>query len=327
MQADDHAVPPPSPASARRLPPMSGADAGRERWLGVELRHLAALVAVAEAGTFRRAADELGYVQSAVSQQIAFLERTVGVRLIERSPGPGPVTLTDAGRVLLRHACEIVARLHGAQADLDASLDRSSGMVAVGLDGIAQAHVMPGLLAALAATCADVQVMPSEVSSAAERLALVQRGVLDLAFVDLPLDGGRFGTCEVLRDPYVLLLHASHPLAALQRLVRLDDLTELRLAASPLRGPGEASRGPAHGASPELVQAMVERGHCEAILPALSVRAGRGASVAIDLGHLLPAHVLGLCWHEDRDLRPAVRALVEAVQEWRTARAELHAAA
>ena len=68
----------------------------RKHWLGIEFRHLAALAAIAEEGSFRAAADRLGYVQSAVSQQIAYLERTLDVRLIERARVTHPVALTDA---------------------------------------------------------------------------------------------------------------------------------------------------------------------------------------------------------------------------------------
>ena len=75
-----------------------------DRWLGLDLRHLVALKTIADEGSFGRAAEKLGYTQSAVSQQIAALERIVGLRLVERPGGPRPVSLTEAGEILLRHA-------------------------------------------------------------------------------------------------------------------------------------------------------------------------------------------------------------------------------
>src|SRR5438132_147479 len=103
-----------------------------DSWLGVELRHLAALQAVAGEGSFGRAAERLGYTQSAISQQIATLERIVGERLVERPGGPRPVTMTEAGRILLGHAESIVARLQAAQADLAALSSGQAGPLHVG---------------------------------------------------------------------------------------------------------------------------------------------------------------------------------------------------
>src|SRR4051812_1773689 len=100
---------------------------GADGWLGVELRHFLALEAVAREGSFGKAAAALGYTQSAVSQQIATLERMVGHRLVERPGGPKPVSLTDAGRLLLTHADAIAARVAAAQADLTALSEGEAG--------------------------------------------------------------------------------------------------------------------------------------------------------------------------------------------------------
>ena len=117
-----------------------------DQWLGIEIRHLAALQAVAEEGTFRGAAARLGYTQSAVSQQIATLERIVGAKLIERPGGPRAVFLTDAGRLVLRHAEAIVARLKAAQADVAAVIDGGAGSLRVGTFQSAGSRLLPDLV-------------------------------------------------------------------------------------------------------------------------------------------------------------------------------------
>jgi DNA-binding transcriptional LysR family regulator len=108
-----------------------------EWWSGVELRHLVALHAVAREGSFRRAAVRLGYVQSAISHQIAALESLTGKRLIDRSRGTRPLALTPAGEILLIHATAVIARVRAAQAELaelDCTLDHTSRSTPVGAD-------------------------------------------------------------------------------------------------------------------------------------------------------------------------------------------------
>jgi len=107
-----------------------------DRWLGIELRHLTALDAVAREGSFSRAATRLGYVQSAISHQIAALETLVGERLIERSRGSRPLTLTDAGEILLGHSNGVLARIRAAKADFAA--------LAVGASGTLEASLAVG---------------------------------------------------------------------------------------------------------------------------------------------------------------------------------------
>lgn len=76
----------------------------------VELRHLRTMAAIAEEGTFGRAAARLGYTQSSVSQQIAALEKTVGGPMFDRPGGPRPVRITPLGEVVLTHAHDLLTR-------------------------------------------------------------------------------------------------------------------------------------------------------------------------------------------------------------------------
>src|ERR1700746_3867615 len=118
----------------------------RDGFLGLELRHLAALEAVGRTHSFGRAARELGYTQSAVSQQIAIMERIVGQKLVERRGGPKPVSLTEAGELLLRHADAIVAQLDAAEADMAALADGAAGPLRVGIFQSVGARVLSALL-------------------------------------------------------------------------------------------------------------------------------------------------------------------------------------
>src|SRR4051812_1456699 len=93
-------------------------DAGS--WHGIELRHLAALEAIATEGSFSAAAQKMGYSQSAISGQIATLERLVGVTLVTRIRGSRTVSLSREGERLLEHARVINARLSAARADVEA---------------------------------------------------------------------------------------------------------------------------------------------------------------------------------------------------------------
>ena len=183
-----------------------------DQWLGVELRHLAALEAIAEHGSFGRAATALGYTQSAVSQQIATLERLVGPRLVERPGGPRPVELTEAGRLLLRHAEAIVARLQAARADMEALQLGEAGTLRVGAFQSAGARILPELLRRYTQAWPQVQIRLEEAEDES-LLDQIEHGGLDLAFVMLPVPGAAVETVELVRDPYVLVTQADSPLA------------------------------------------------------------------------------------------------------------------
>src|SRR3954447_17265532 len=142
--------------------PADRANLAEQHWLGLELRHLVALKAIAEEGTFGRAARRLGYTQSAISQQIAMLERIVGQKLIDRPGGPRPVSLSQAGELLLRHADAIAARLQAAQADLAALDAGDAGPLRIGTYQSVGAKVLPRLLREFSAEWPKVAITLQE---------------------------------------------------------------------------------------------------------------------------------------------------------------------
>ncbi len=217
-----------------------------EDWLGVEFRHLAALEAIAREGSFSRAATTLGYTQSAVSSQLATLERLVGARLVERPPGLRQVGLTESGEALLSHARAVHAALEVARAELASR--REEACVKIGFfDGIAEAF-LPAIVRAAAAEVPEVVFCPREARTTSDLLDRVAEGKLDLALVALPVRRAGIRTQLVLRDPYDLLLPPEHELASDPGPVSLCALRGLRLVLygtddqDRVRGPCSARR-------------------------------------------------------------------------------------
>ena len=187
--------------------------AAASSWHGVELRHLAALEAVAREKSFSAAAENLGYTQSAVSGQITALERIVGVRLFSRLRGSRGVELTEEGRLLLEHASAITARIHAARADIHAVRDGHGGVLRAGTFQSVSQTLLPGVMRALARPPDPLRTTLYE-DAAIEKLAhMLESGELDVSFVLLPLDTSELETIEILEDPWYLLVRPDHPLA------------------------------------------------------------------------------------------------------------------
>src|SRR5919198_3299956 len=111
----------------------------------LDVRRMRVLREVAARGSFSAAAESLDYTQSAVSQQIAALEREAGTMLVERSARG--VRLTDAGRALVEHADVILARLSDAEAELEAIAGLRGGRVRLAAFPSAGASIMPEAIA------------------------------------------------------------------------------------------------------------------------------------------------------------------------------------
>jgi DNA-binding transcriptional LysR family regulator len=292
----------------------------RDRWHGIEFRHLAALTAIARDHSFSRAADSLGYSQSAISQQISVLERIVGQELVTRPGGPQPVALTPAGAALVDHAEAIVARVAAARADLGALSDGATAALNVGCFQSAGARILAPTVRRFQPSEPDVALTLREAADDGVLLDAVERGELDMAFVVFPLRPGPFETAELLGDPYVLLVRRDSHLAALERRVAVAQLTELPLIGyRDLRRVHlpEARLGSRIGEDnivfrsddDDTIHALVAEGIGAAVIPWLSYSPNDPRLVALPIA--VPERVVALAWHAERNLTPAARSFIE----------------
>jgi DNA-binding transcriptional LysR family regulator len=294
----------------RMSPPVDRSD--HDRWLGVEVRHLAALRAVAEEGTFGAAALRLGYAQSAISQQIAALERNVGHRLFDRPGGSRPVTLTRAGELLLGHAESIMTRLAAARIDLDSLADEEvGGPIRIGAYQTAAAVILPLILQELGGEPGEIELVLRESNDDRELLALLERGELDVAFAELPLPDGPLEAEALLADPYLLLVPEQHPYVELDRPLTLGEVAAVPLVTFK-RGSGQGRLEEVfalHGLSPQFVHRVedgatlhgfVAAGLGCGLLPRLAADVDGKPLLALPIEASLPARTIAIAWHRDR---------------------------
>jgi len=279
-----------------------------------------ALVSVVDTGTFSAAALALGYTQSAVSQQVASLERAVGAPLFERRGGPRRVRLTTVGQALVVHARAVVSRLNAAQADIAAIRAGERGSLRVGTMQSVGTKVLPRLLRRFRAEWPDIELVPMETQDHADLARAVESGLFDLSFAPLPVPDGPFAVRRVLDDPFVLLAPADAPEAgnqsvSLRHVARLpligfsdpDIDTEL---LNHLRRTGTEPGFVFRSNDNPTIQGFVAAGLGYALMPRLTVDEDDPEVAVIPVVSGLPARHLAVIWHVDRQLPPTVRRFV-----------------
>lgn len=185
---------------------------------------LRVLAELAERGSFSGAGDALDYTQSAVSKQVAALEREVGTQLVVREVRP--VRLTPAGEALVRHARTVLEGLAAAQAELQAIAALEVGRVRVGTYSGVGATLVVQAVAAFRARHPGVDLTLLEAGR--DKLVRdVRAGDLDLAAVfDFPalgvtVDDG-LDSRHLLDEPHDLVLHPEHRLARRKKVTMAD---------------------------------------------------------------------------------------------------------
>jgi DNA-binding transcriptional LysR family regulator len=242
----------------------------------LDARKLRVLRAVAEHGSFAAAAAELQYTPSAISQQVAALEREAGATLVER--GPRGTRLTQAGAVLDRHAALVLGQLAAARAELDDLQRLRGGSVRVAAFESAWTALVPAAVSRYRAEHPGVELHLAE-EDPVQAVAAVRAGACDVAVVFEP-NGLGDGEVDGLRrevvaaDPLWAVLPADHPLAEADAI----DLAHLR--ADPWVAPTAFCAGVVRGAcaragfEPDVVFSSADYGAIQGFVAA-------GAGVAL----------------------------------------------
>jgi DNA-binding transcriptional LysR family regulator len=247
----------------------------------LDARRLLTFRAVAHAGSFSRAADELALSQPAVSQQVGALEKELGTELLVR--GRGGTVPTEAGRLLLEHADAVAERLALADVQMDTLVAGARRTLRLGAFPSALASVVPQAITALRAQEPELEVAVEE-SSLAGLAEGVRSGRLDLAMVFQdaaapPRDHGGLRRVELAEEPMLAVLGAGHRLAGRKRIALTDLRDDPWMAPSRDGIVVQACR--AAGFEPDLVlvirdplavRALAEAGMAVTITPELLAR-------------------------------------------------------
>ena len=191
----------------------------------LDVRRMRVLREVAVRGSFSAAAESLSFTQSAISQQIAALEREAGCTLVQRNARG--IRLTEAGEALVRHADAILARLSEAEAELEAIAGLRGGRLRMASFESAAATLMPLAIASFRAEHPDVE-LSMLMMEPEDSAPLLKAGELDLALgFDARIRGEVDGVTRhhLITDPMFIAMPADHPYAH-KRSLRLADLAD-----------------------------------------------------------------------------------------------------
>jgi DNA-binding transcriptional LysR family regulator len=199
----------------------------------LDLKRLVALKEVARLQSFSAAASELSLTQSAVSQQVAALEKQLGVALLDRGP---PIALTTPGRMLVERTTDALAHLSAAEAEIVTFRGLKTGRLRIAAFASASSGIMPEALRRFHAHHPDVQVSLHQMEPRAGLEAL-RRGEIDVAVTNHYNVGAEQGSVLALRRQYLfdedvlVALPAGHRLAGEDRVWLRDLASDLWIEA------------------------------------------------------------------------------------------------
>jgi len=292
----------------------------------LNVARLKVLREVGYGGSVSAAAEALSYTQSAVSQQIATLEKEAGTALLERHPRG--VSLTAAGQTLVGHAEGILARVDAAEAALAAIAGLRAGKLRLASFPTAGATLVPHAIAAFLESYPDVELMLSE-GEPEEIGPRLRRGELDLALLyefeaATALPGVHTET--LLEDAMYLALAREHPLAE-KHTLRLEDLAGdawvQTSGASPCarhvlrccHAAGFEPRVSFHSDDYQTIQGLVAAGVGVALIPELALSSTRDDIAIRSLAPAPPLRRVVAAMPSRARLVPAAPVMLSVLQE------------
>lgn len=292
----------------------------------MDLNRLRVLHAVHMAGSVVGAAQALHVTTSAVSQQMARLEREAGQRLAERH-GRG-IRLTEAGDLLAREAGDLLAHAEQVEARLAGHRGTVAGALSIAAFATAARGLLPAALRDLSSRYPDLTVSLCE-QEPHEAIPALRRGDLDIAVVqewpDAPLAiPARLARRDLLEDAFDMALPAGHPLAGCGSVAmkELADDEWISWSTGQICHDWLVHTLRAHGAQPRVRHtasehstqlALVAAGLGAAVIPRLG-REPAPASVSFVPIDPSPVRRIYALWRASAALRPAIGATLDALE-------------
>ena len=292
----------------------------------LDVKRMRILKEVADRGSFSAAAEALSYTQSAVSQQIAALEREAGTQLVTR--GSRGIRLTEAGEALVRHADAILTRLADAEAELEAIAGLRGGRLRLAAFPTVGATLMPLAIANFRARHPEVELTVKQLEPE-DSLPLLKMGELDIALTIEPneIENDGLESNFLLDDPMFVALPLDHKLAHKSR-VRLKDLNdEAWIGTTDACSCGALVRNHcirAGGFEPRItfesddylaIQGLVAAGVGVAMIPTLALTTVRDDIIIRDLGTEAPVRTIAAATLPGAQRSPAARAMLDVLNE------------
>jgi DNA-binding transcriptional LysR family regulator len=178
----------------------------------MDLKHLQALIGIADCGSFSAAAESIGTVQSNVSAHVARLERELDATLVDRSTG----RLTEEGEVVVARARRMMAELDAMASDVVALRQEVAGKVRAGVIGTTGRWLVPRLFARLRERHPHIRLIVTDGTNTTLEPQLAA-GQLDLAVLSLPVRSEELLTTPLFGEDLMLVVPVDHPLASAAR--------------------------------------------------------------------------------------------------------------